>query len=136
MLILANLLIVRFCIYQSFVLIDWAQNLVLILYNGKVLEAFASNRKADLPVELRGHIENFHQYFFNLSPDDKAIQAGVTKRCIWLMSQQRNSMITCVNRDSGSYINCSLTFVNLIVFFKTSTNKVKQFRSKDKKANH
>lgn len=47
---------------------------IYILYNGKVLHAFAAERKSNLPVELRDHIKTFHQYFFTLSPDDKAIQ--------------------------------------------------------------
>lgn len=50
---------------------------IYILYNGKVLHAFAAERKSNLPVELRDHIKTFHQYFFTLSPDDKAIQATV-----------------------------------------------------------
>lgn len=78
-LILANALVMCFCVYKSYQLVEASQNRVHILYNGKVLEALASDRQSNLPVELRDHIKTFHQYFFTLSPDEKAIQAGVTK---------------------------------------------------------
>lgn len=78
-LILANALICCFCIYKSYGLVDRAQNRVHILYNGKVLEAMASDRKANLPVELRDHIKVFHQEFFTLVPDDKQIAATISR---------------------------------------------------------
>lgn len=46
---------------------------------GKLLTALASDRKSNLPVELRDHIRTFQQYFFALVPDDKAIKASVTR---------------------------------------------------------
>jgi len=51
----------------------------MILYNGKVLEAFASERKQNIAVELRDHIRTFHTLFFTLEPDEKAIAAGIGK---------------------------------------------------------
>lgn len=78
-LIIGNVLTMCFCIYKSNEAIDKAQSRVHILYNGKVLEAIAADRKGNLPVELRDHIRTFHQYFFTLSPDDKAIHANVGK---------------------------------------------------------
>ena len=77
--IAANVFTMCFAIYKSYQAINEAQNRIHILYNGKVLEAIASDRKSNLPVELRDHIKTFHQYFFNLSPDEKAIQANVSK---------------------------------------------------------
>jgi conjugative transposon TraK protein len=59
--------------------VNLAHSRIHILYNGKILEAVASERKGNLPVELRDHIKTFHQYFFDLSPDDKAIRANVSK---------------------------------------------------------
>lgn len=79
LLIAANVFCMCFCVWKSYQLVDDAQQRVHILYNGKVLEALASDRKQNLPVELRDHIKTFHQYFFNLSPDEQAIQAGITK---------------------------------------------------------
>jgi conjugative transposon TraK protein len=56
-----------------------AANRVYILANGKVLEAFAADRKDNIPVEARDHIKMFHLYFFSLDPDDKVIQSNITK---------------------------------------------------------
>ena len=52
---------------------------IYILANGKALEAFAADRKDNIPVEARDHIRMFHQYFFTLDPDDKVIQANIAK---------------------------------------------------------
>jgi ketopantoate hydroxymethyltransferase len=71
-LILANVLTMSICIYKSYDMVNKAQNRVHILYNGKVLEAVASDRKSNLPVELREFL----------------------KHCIWLMKAPRSSMIT------------------------------------------
>jgi conjugative transposon TraK protein len=77
--IIANVATMSFCIYKSFDMVNQAQNRVHILYNGKVLEAIASDRKTNLPVELRDHIKTFHEDFFTLVPDDKQIDATITK---------------------------------------------------------
>jgi conjugative transposon TraK protein len=79
LLIIANVATMCFCIYKSFDIVNQAQNRVHILYNGKVLEAIATDRKTNLPVELRDHIKTFHEDFFTLVPDDKQIDATVTK---------------------------------------------------------
>jgi conjugative transposon TraK protein len=79
LLIIANVATMCFCIYKSYDMVNRAQNRVHILYNGKVLEAIASDRKTNLPVELRDHIKTFHEDFFTLVPDDKQIDATVTK---------------------------------------------------------
>jgi conjugative transposon TraK protein len=55
------------------------QDKVYILANGRAIEAFSSGRKDNIPVEARDHIKNFHQYFFSLDPDDKVIQANITR---------------------------------------------------------
>src|ERR1700710_2126011 len=79
LLMAANVFCICFCIWKSYALVDAAQNRVHILYNGKVLEAMAADRKQNLPVELRDHIKTFHEDFFTLVPDDKQIQATVTR---------------------------------------------------------
>jgi conjugative transposon TraK protein len=48
-----------------------------LLSSGKVLEALASDRRENLPVEARDHIRTFHELFFNLDPDEKLITASV-----------------------------------------------------------
>ncbi len=68
-----------FAVYKSFRLVYEMQSKVYILANGKALEAYASDRKDNIPVEAKDHVKNFHQYFFSLDPDDKVIQANITK---------------------------------------------------------
>jgi conjugative transposon TraK protein len=65
--------------YKSYQLVAGMQSKVYILANGKALEAYASERKDNIPVEARDHVKTFHAYFFTLDPDDKVIQANVTK---------------------------------------------------------
>ncbi|TKC04231.1 conjugative transposon protein TraK [Pedobacter frigoris] len=79
LLILANTFTICFGIYKWCQLSGEKDEKIYILYNGKVLQALASDRKSNLSVQLRDHIKTFHQYFFNLSPDDKAIKASVSK---------------------------------------------------------
>ena len=50
---------------------------VYVLANGQVLEAFASNREAQLEVEANSHVTRFHQYFFELSPDEDLIASQI-----------------------------------------------------------
>ena len=68
-----------FAIYKSFRLVYEMQDKVYILANGNALEAYASNRKDNIPVEAKDHVKNFHQFFFTLDPDDKVIKANVGK---------------------------------------------------------
>jgi len=79
LLILASTFTICFGIFKWCRLVAEKDQKIYILYNGKVLQAMASDRKSNLPVQLRDHIKTFHQYFFNLSPEDKAIKASVGK---------------------------------------------------------
>jgi len=65
--------------YSSFDMVRSVQSKVYVLANGKALEAYASERKDNIPVEARDHIRTFHQLFFSLSPDDKLILSNITK---------------------------------------------------------
>src|ERR1700749_2436515 len=102
-LIIGNVLTMCFCIYKSAQAVNLAQSRVHILYNGKLLEAVASDRKTNLPVELRDHIKTFHEYFFNLSPDDKAILANVGK-ALYLADESAKRQYDNL-RESGYYNN-------------------------------
>jgi conjugative transposon TraK protein len=68
-----------FMAYKGFQTVDAAQNKIYILANGKALEAYAADRKENIPVEARDHVKTFHEYFFTLDPDDKVIQTNITK---------------------------------------------------------
>lgn len=64
---------------QSLRAAERARNTVYILSAGKALEAFASDRKENIPVEAKDHIRTFHQLFFTLAPDEKVIGANITR---------------------------------------------------------
>jgi len=68
-----------FALYRSFSLVSQMQAKIYILANGKALEAYASERRDNIPVEARDHVKTFHHLFFTLDPDEKAIQANITK---------------------------------------------------------
>lgn len=77
--VIGSVLLCGFTLYKSFKLIEERQSKVYVLANGKALEAYASDRKENIPVEARDHVKMFHGYFFTLDPDDKVIQANITK---------------------------------------------------------
>lgn len=77
--ITGSILLCGFTLYKSYQLVGTVQSKIYILANGKALEAYASERKDNIPVEARDHVKTFHQYFFTLDPDDKVIQANITK---------------------------------------------------------
>ena len=74
-----SIIISCFALFKSFSLVSQMQDKVYILANGKALEAYASDRKDNIPVEARDHVMTFHKLFFTLDPDDKVIRTNVTK---------------------------------------------------------
>lgn len=102
-LMVVNAAVLCFGIYKSYDFADRAQNRVRILYNGKVLETFLSDRKHSKPVELRDHIKTFHEDFFNLAPDDKQIQATITK-ALYLADESAKRQYDDL-REKGYYAN-------------------------------
>lgn len=77
--VIGSILLCAFTLYTSYELVHTVQGKIYILANGKALEAYASERRDNIPVEARDHIKTFHEYFFTLDPDDKVIQTNVTK---------------------------------------------------------
>ena len=77
--IAACTLISGYALYQSSQSVSRMQSKIYILANGKALEAYAAERKDNIPVEARDHVRTFHHYFFTLSPDDKVIRENVGK---------------------------------------------------------
>ena len=102
-LILANVLILCFGMYKSYEFANKAQNRIHILYNGKVLEAIAADRKSNIPVELRDHIKTFHQNFFNMDPDETAILSNITK-ALYLADESAKKQYDNL-KESGYYNN-------------------------------
>jgi len=77
--IVSSVMICFYVIYNSYKETTAFESRIYILANGKALEAFAGDRKENIPVEARDHVKMFHQYFFSLDPDDKVIQANITR---------------------------------------------------------
>ncbi|MBT2561293.1 conjugative transposon protein TraK [Pedobacter sp. ISL-68] len=74
-----SVLLSALTIFKAFQTISVLQSKVYVVANGKVLEAYAAERKDNIPVEAKDHIRTFHEFFFTLSPDEKLIQANVTR---------------------------------------------------------
>ena len=68
-----------YVLYKSYELSAKLQDKIYILAGDKALEAYASGRKDNVPVEAKDHVTMFHQYFFTLDPDDKVIDANLAK---------------------------------------------------------
>lgn len=77
--IVSSVMICFYVIYNSYKETTAIESRIYILANGKALEAFAGDRKENIPVEARDHVKMFHQYFFSLDPDDKVIQTNITR---------------------------------------------------------
>ena len=79
LLITACVAVSTYALYNAHDIVSKAQQKIFVLANGKALEAIASDRKDNIPVEARDHVKMFHQWFFSLDPDDKVIQGNITK---------------------------------------------------------
>ena len=80
-----------------------AQSKIYILSAGKAMEAFASDRSTNLPVEAKAHIINFHEHFFTLDPDDKFIAEGL-RRALYLADASAKRVYDNL-KESGYYAN-------------------------------
>ncbi|HAL81269.1 MAG TPA: conjugative transposon protein TraK [Mucilaginibacter sp.] len=104
MLVIAGcVLICCFALYKSFRLVEVMQGKVYILSDGKALEALASDRKDNVAVEARDHVKTFHQLFFTLDPDDKVLQANLTK-ALYLADESAKKEYDNLT-ESGYYAN-------------------------------
>jgi conjugative transposon TraK protein len=75
---LASLATCCFAVAKSYRMVRKAEARIYLIAGGKALEAFAADRKENIPVEARDHVKMFHHYFFSLDPDEKVIQAHLT----------------------------------------------------------
>jgi conjugative transposon TraK protein len=97
------LVITCYSIFKSYLYASQAQSKIYILANGKVLDAFASDRKDNIPVEARDHISMFHRYFFTLDPDEKVILSNITK-ALYLADASAKSLYESL-KESSYYSN-------------------------------
>ena len=79
MVIICCVVICCYVIYNSYKATVAAESRIYILADGKALEAFAGDRKENIPVEARDHVRMFHHYFFSLDPDDEVIRSNISK---------------------------------------------------------
>lgn len=77
--IICSLAVAAFSLYKSFSLVSQMQGKIYILANGKAIEAFAADRKDNIPVEARDHVKAFHKFFFTLDPDENVIRTNINK---------------------------------------------------------
>lgn len=90
-----------YVVWKSFTTVSILQDKVYILANGKAIEAFASDRKENIPVEAKDHVSMFHKYFFTLDPDDKVIKDNVSK-ALYLADGSAKSIYNDL-RENGYY---------------------------------
>ncbi len=74
---IAYALTTGYALYTSFQYAQSKDRQIYIIINGKALQAIAGAKKDNVAVEARDHIKVFHQLFFNLTPDEKAIEDNV-----------------------------------------------------------
>lgn len=78
-LIVSCFLLTGFVIYKSYQLSSTVEDRIYVLDGFNAVQAKASNREDNIEVECKHHINMFHTYFFTLDPDEKVIDANLTK---------------------------------------------------------
>ncbi len=92
-----------YAIYATHAAEEKAQDRIFILANGKALEAYAAERRDNIPVEARDHVKMFHHYFFSLDPDEKVVQSNITK-ALYLADGSAKQQYDNL-RENGYYTN-------------------------------
>lgn len=93
-----------FCVFmafESYNKVSAAQNKIYVIADGKAMEIFASDRKANIPVEAKDHIRTFHQYFFSLDPDEEVIKNNIGK-ALYLCDESANRLYQNL-QETGYY---------------------------------
>jgi conjugative transposon TraK protein len=92
-----------YTLYINHKIIKQSEQRIFILANGKALEAYAEDRKDNIPVEARDHIRMFHHDFFTLDPDEKVIATNIT-RALYLADGSAKKQYDNL-KESGYYAN-------------------------------
>lgn len=79
MVVLGSIILGVYALYSNTVLSAKLQDRVYVLHNGRAVEVFAASRKENIGVEVRDHVKRFHELFFSLDPDEKAIATTIKK---------------------------------------------------------
>lgn len=111
-----------YTIYSCFSETARVQSRIYVLANGKALQAFAADRKENIPVEARDHVKMFHEYFFSLDPDEKVIQANINKalnladasaKRVYESLKENNYYTGIISGNISQQINVDSVFVNV-----------------------
>ena len=86
---------------KTFSILAVSERRVYVLSSGRILEAVASDRAENVSVEARDHINNFHQDFFTLDPDEKVINANIG-RALYLADGSAKRLYDNL-KESGYY---------------------------------
>lgn len=73
------LLLTGYAIFASLRSVSAAHDKIYVLANGQLLTAAAMGVAENRPVEARDHVKRFHEYFFTLDPDQKAIESNINQ---------------------------------------------------------
>ncbi|WP_324680832.1 conjugative transposon protein TraK [Hymenobacter sp. GOD-10R] len=73
------LAITIYAIYSGHKSVKLALDNIYLLNNGQLMTASAHNVKENRPVEAQDHVKRFHEFFFTLDPDAKAIEYNVSQ---------------------------------------------------------
>jgi conjugative transposon TraK protein len=120
--ILMCAIICCYTIYNCFKETSEVQSRIYVLANGKALQAFAGDRKDNIPVEARDHVKMFHQYFFSLDPDEKVIQSNMNKalyladasaKKVYESLKENNYYTGIISGNISQQINVDSVFVNV-----------------------
>ncbi len=80
-------MIVVFALYKSYNFAEQQRQKIYVLDKGKSLMlALSQDASINRPVEAREHIRRFHELFFTLAPDNKAIENNI-KRAFFLADE-------------------------------------------------
>lgn len=89
-----------YTVYESYHMVSEAQERIYLLAGDEAWQAFAGNRKDNIPVEAKAHIQSFHHYFFTLDPDDKVIESNIG-RALYLADASAKRQYD--NLEEGGY---------------------------------
>lgn len=101
--IIASAVTTVYVSYKSYELSYRSQQKIFILANGKILDAYAADRKDNIDVEARDHVKMFHHYFFTMDPDDKVIQSNITKALYMADASAKQQYDNL--KENGYYVN-------------------------------
>lgn len=100
-LIVGCLVLTGFVFYHASRQMERSQGRVYVLAAGKVMEAMASDRKDNIPVEARDHVRTFHWLFFTLDPDEKVVNDNLG-RALYLADGSARRVYEAL-KESGYY---------------------------------